>query len=243
MSHKRWVVVLSVVAIALPLFGADTLKRAQVTNTERVDFASGGTIRVDGSYGSLSVEGWDQPEVEIIVTKSLHFGESKTQDQDRARLESVRVVANRTSLTDLTISTTLASRHGDWVPFRSPTTAGGVSVECEIHVPRDTRLVIHHHNGYVSVSGVTGDIEASASRGDIVLMLPDSGSYSIDAKTKLGIVSSDFEGSVHSRYLVGRRFARALTPPTQQLYLRVGFGGITIKTVPPEAGAPVRGVY
>ena len=236
MSHKLLVGFLSVLEVTLPLFGANELKQAKVTGTERVDFAPGGTIRINGSYGSVSVEGWDEAAVEMIVTKSLPFGESKTQDQDQSRLESVRMVANRTSPTDLTISTMLASSYGKWVPFRSST--GGVSVEAEIHVPRDTRLAIHHHTGYVFVGGVTGDIEASAGRGDIVLMLPDSGSYAIDAKTKLGIVSSDFEGSVHSSYLVGRRFARTLTPPAQQLYLRVGFGGITIKAVPPETEAP-----
>ena len=235
MSHKLLVVFLSVLEVTLPLFGANELKQAKVTNTERVDFAPGGTIRISGSYGSVSVEGWDEAAVEMIVTKSLPFGESKTQDQDQNRLASVRMVANRTSPTELTISTMLAS-HGKGVPFRSSTS--GVTVEAEIHVPRDTRLAIHHHTGYVFVGGVTGDIEASASRGDIVLMLPDSGSYTIDAKTKLGIVSSDFEGSVRSRYLVGRRFARTLTPPAQQLYLRMGFGGITIKAVPPEAEAP-----
>ena len=85
MSHKLLVVFLSVLEVTLPLFGANELKQVKITGTERVDFAPGGTIRIRGSYGSVSVEGWDQPEVEIIVTKSLHFGESKTQkDQDRS---------------------------------------------------------------------------------------------------------------------------------------------------------------
>ena len=243
MSHKLSAVFLvSVLAVMLPLLGADELKPAQVTNTERVDFLPGGTLRIDGSYGSLNVEGWDQPTVEISVTKSLRFGESKTQEQGQRRLESIRVVANRNSPSELTISTTLASRQGDWVRFWSPTTTAGVTAEVEVHVPRDTRLAIHHHTGYVFVSGVTGDIEVSVGRGDIVLMLLDSGSYSIDAKTKLGIVSSDFEGSALSRYLVGQRFVRTLTPPSQQLYLRMGFGGITIKAAPPEVEAPMTAV-
>jgi hypothetical protein len=238
MSHKLSIVLLVIMlAVTLPLLGADELQQAQVSNTERVDFAPGGTIRINGSYGSLTVEGWDEPAVEVTVTKSLRFGGSKSQDGGQPRLESIGVVTTRTSATGLTISTTLASRHGDWVPFRSATTTSGVTEEVEIHVPRDTRLEIHHRTGYVFVSGVTSDIMASASRGDIVLMLPDSGSYSIDAKTKLGKVSSDFEGSALSRYLVGQRFVRTLAPPSQTLYLRIGFGGIAIKAVPPEVEA------
>ena len=41
----------------------------ETTATERVPFLPGGTIRLDNSYGYLTVEGWDEPEVEIIVTK------------------------------------------------------------------------------------------------------------------------------------------------------------------------------
>jgi hypothetical protein len=218
--------VFAIAAFVLPLFGADS-KPARVATTERVDFPPGGTIRINGSYGHLVVEGWDRPEVEITVTKS------------GARSNSVRVVTNRASDTELTISTTLPSRHGDWFPFMPPTKTGGVTTEYEIHLPRDTHLAIHNSVGYVFVNGVAGDIDASASRGDILLMLPDSGTYSIDAKTKLGAVSSDFDGSVLSRYLIGQKFARTFPSPSQHLYLRMGFGGITIKAVPPEAEAPV----
>ena len=229
--------VLGAVAVALPLSG-ENQQPVQVSSTERVDFPPGGTIRINGSYGYLVVEGWDQPALEITVTKSLpRPGESKTQDQDR--LEGIHVATNRSSTTELTISTTLPSRHGDWVPFMPPSKTGGVATEYEIQVPRDSRLAIQNRAGYVFVNGVAGDIEASVSRGDIVLMLPDSGTYSIDAKTKLGAVSSDFDGSVLSRYLVGQNFARTPKPPSQHLYLRMGFGGITIKAVPPEGEAPV----
>jgi len=228
---------LSMLSVMLPLFGADELKQPQVNSTERVDFAPGGTIRIDGSYGSLTVEGWDQPAVEITVTKSLRFGGSTTQDQDQPRLESIKLVTNRTSPTELKISTTLASRHGNWSPPLPSTTTNGVGVEYEIHVPRDSRIAIHHGTGMVTISGVTGDIDASAGRGDIMLwLLP--GSYSIDAKTKLGNVSSDFAGAALSKYLMGQRFTHVDPAPSQRLYLRMGFGGITIKEIYPESAAP-----
>jgi hypothetical protein len=98
-------------------------------------------------------------------------------------------------------------------------TSGGVSVEYEIHVPRDSRLAIHHGTDSVSVSGVSGDIDASAGRGDILLWLP-SGAYSLDARTKFGIVSPYLAGTAHN----------------------MGFGGITLKEILPErpgAGRPL----
>jgi hypothetical protein len=183
------------------------------------------------------VEGWDQPAVEITVTKSLRFGGSKTPDQDLPRLESIRVVTNRTSPTELTISTSLVPRHGKWPPPVPKTTTNGVQADYEIHVPRASRLAIHHGTGLVSVRGVTGDIQASAGRGDILLWLAP-GSYSIDARTKLGNVASDFEGASLSQYLTGQRFTRVDAPPSRRLYLRMGFGGITIKQIYPESEVP-----
>ena len=71
-------------------------------------------------------------------------------------------------------------------------------IDYQIHVPRDSKLVIHSVSNYILVSHVSGEIEATCSRGDIVVMLPDAGPYSIDAKSKFGNVLSDFEGRSHS---------------------------------------------
>jgi len=226
MRHPCAIAVLALGALATTLpMSAENQHPVQVSSMERVDFPPGGTVHINGSYGHLVMEGWDRPEVEIAVTKS------------GARSDSVRLVTNRGSDAELTITTTLASRHGDWFPFLPPTTAAGVTTEYEIHVPRDTRLAIHNRAGYVFVNGVAGDIEASVSRGDIMLMLSDSGTYSIDAKTKFGTVSSDFDGPVVSRHLVGQQLGKTLGPPSQHLYLRMGFGGITVKAVPREGEA------
>jgi hypothetical protein len=222
---------LSVLGTTLPVFGQEGRQPAQVTTTERVSFAPGGLIRIDHSYGELNVEGWGQPEVEVTVIKSMPYDyKPKRPDAAAERLGGVRIVTERKSATELVISTVLASRH------RAIT--GGVRAEYEIHVPRNSGLAIHHGTGSVSVRGVTGDIEAIAGRGDIMLWLPP-GSYSIDAKTKLGNVSSEFEGAALSQYLVGQRFTR-VSPlaPSHRLYLRMGFGGLTIKGILPESEAP-----
>ena len=108
-----------------------------------------------------------------------------------------------------------------------------MEADYEIHVPRDSRLAIRHGSGFEQVRGVTGDIQASASRGDILLWLP-LGSYSIDAATRFGTVSSELDGAAHDLLLVGKRFGRASPGPTHHLELRMGFGGITIRQIPPE---------
>lgn len=169
-----------------------------------------------------------------------------TRAEVRARIEevgilpaSISVVTDRRSETELSITTTLASRHGTWAPPLPPTTKAGVTVEYQIHAPRNSRLVIKHGTGNVVVSNMTGDVEASSRGGDILLMLPDSGTYSIDARSKLGTVSSDFAGDSHRLHLVGSGFARVTPLPSRRIHVRTGMGGITIKAVPVQADAPL----
>jgi len=224
------------VAQSIPAGGADVVgKPAEVTTTDHMNFAPGGLIRIEGSYGTLNVEGWDKAEVEVTVTRSrpLRFGDSPKPDQDKRRLESIGIKTVLKSPAELTISTTLRSVHRAWFSPLPRTTTNDVDADYEIHVPRDSRLAIQHRVGFVQVRGVTGDIQASAGRADILLWLP-LGDYSIDAKTKFGIVSSDLGGTAHDRYLVGEHFARATPAPSHRLDLRVGFGGITIRQIPPE---------
>jgi hypothetical protein len=233
------VVPLSLLGMILPLRGEGGIKPPpEKTITERVDFAPGGMIRINGSYGDLNVEGWDRPEVEVTVIKTLPYGHKPKQpDQGAADLDRVRIVTEHKSPPELTISTELPSRHPAWTPPFTRHTTGGVIVEYEIHVPRDSRLAIHHGTGSVSVSGVAGDMEARAGRGDILLWLPP-GTYSLDARTKFGIVSSDLDGAAHNKYLIGESFTQANPPPAHRLYLRMGFGGITLKKILPESQAP-----
>jgi len=233
------VVALSLLGITLPVRGEGGIKQPpQTTTTEHMDFAPGGVIRINGSYGELNVDGWDRPEIEVTVSKSLPYGyEPKRADQAKAHLDGVRIVTERKTSAEATISTELPLRHLRWTPPFGRHTAGGVMIQYEIHVPRDSHLAIHHGTGSVSVSGIAGDIDASVGRGDILLWLPP-GSYSLDAKTKFGIVSSDIEGSARNKYLIGESFTKANPPPTHRLHLRMGFGGITVKEILPESHAP-----
>src|SRR5580704_7233391 len=81
------------ISIAAPLFGQSGGKKLiEVTNTQQVAFQPGGTIHLNHSYGYLSVEGWDQPQVEITVVKSLdNLYDAKDQAEATKRVESVKV--------------------------------------------------------------------------------------------------------------------------------------------------------
>lgn len=231
---------LGVAWAALPLPGADGLdakvpkQSFEVTSTERVNFLPGGTIRLVNSYGYVTVEGWDEPEVEVTVTKSTnHFFDPEKKAEAERRLKQVHVVIERRSATELAISTTPPARN-PLIESLAPNSRRGVTVDYGVRVPRDSRLVIHQDAGYVWVSDVTGDIDANSRTGDMIVLLPDPGPYLIDARTRLGSVSSDFIGKGHYRFVAGTHFAYGTQTPPRRIHLRMGCGSITIKKGPPS---------
>src|SRR5579871_39759 len=190
-----------------PVLADENLKPpAQVLSTEHFEFAPGGTIRVDGSYGDIYVEGWDQPQVEVNILKLMPFQYKPRHPKESAQhLDALHVIAQKRSATELVISTDLPHRTGPLLlvsPPLRPTTKGDVRLEYGIRVPNNSRLEVHHGVGTVSISGVTGEIQAYCHRGDIVLWLQESGAFLIDAKSKFGKVSSDFTGHSGTQFLL-----------------------------------------
>jgi hypothetical protein len=241
---------LSAMGTALSVFAAQgpgekgPKQSFEANSTERVNFLPGGTISLNSSYGYLTVEGWDEPEVEITVTKRTNgFYQPERKEKAGQYFEQVHVVTERRSDKELAISTKLPARHGfpsailpsrRMVVTMPKTSKRGVTVEYTVHVPRDSRVVVHHDNGYVWVSDVTGDLEVDSHTGDMIVMLPDAGRYSIDARTRMGSVSSDLMGQGHKQILVGSHFVRAVQAPSRRVFLRMGRGSITIKNGPPS---------
>ena len=243
---------LSAMGTVLPLLAAEgpgargPKQSFEVTSNERASFSPGGTMRLDNSYGFLTGEGWDEPEVQVTVTKSTdRFFEPARKQKAEQRFDQVRVAAKRQSDREFAITTALPVRSslftsvlpsGEMIVTMPllPKTKRGVTVEYSVHVPRDSRLVIHHDNGYVWVSDVTGDIEVDSHTGDMIVMLPDPGLYSIDARSRVGTVLSDFAGKTNSQFLLGTHFAYAGQAPSRRVHLRMGRGSITIKAGPPS---------
>jgi hypothetical protein len=236
MTYKLAASCIALCAIATAPLTADgeTIQRPQqVSSTERVSFAPGGTIRFNNSFGDLYVEGWDQPQVEMTLIKS--FDDYQPPKNGAERLERVQFTTEHPSANELAIGTAIPSRGFFRHPFGGK---GDVTVRYELRVPSDSHLVIHHGGGNLLIGNVTGGIEATNREGDIVLMLPASGPYAIDARSKMGTVISDFAGKAHVRYFIGERFAGDEANAPRKIFLRVGFGGITIQEVPPEALPP-----
>jgi putative adhesin len=230
MSRKSSGSLLIVLLTAIALQAADEPEsRVQITNTERIEFPAGGTLRLNNSVDELTVTGWDRPEVEITTIKSTRALYS-AQKREKAAQDLAKIQIKTARQGNEVVITTEHPRpligHADFY------------LEYRINAPREARLAVDHKSGEVHVENLVSDIHIAVSRGAISLRLPEESQNAIDAQTSVGSILSDFPGQTQRRHdLVGYRFTG--TPPAapHNLYLRIGCGDITIVKIrkPPYA--------
>ncbi len=204
-------------------YAADPQAQAvRTVKTERLDLPSGGSLRITKLAGDVSVEGWDRPEVEVTTTRSTAGSYSAAErDKIAAQLDAIRITVGRQG-NDVVIggdpkglrSLSLWSRSGFYFHYR-------------IYAPRAARLVVEHLSGELHVDNLTGDIDANLSQGEIALRLPED-KYAIQAKSRIGGITSDFAGKQDRIWPFGHRFASSEPQAAHELNLEVGFGDIIL---------------
>ena len=225
------------------LLAADEPKQyVQVRKTERVDFPSGGVLRLTNSVGILNVEAWDRPDVEITTIKSSKVEyDAREREKIRKELDSVHVTAERRG-NELVITT-------DYPPefaFPRPYPLGGGSgfnLEYRIKAPSAARLIADLRVGEVNIDNLVADVQVTLRQGEIMLHLSEEARYDIHARSDIGAVNSDFPVKQKRRkWLIGVRTAHEVAQAPHKLNLKVGFGDIVILKTrvpkPPEPLAP-----
>lgn len=232
--------VLSLCSVCL-LPGYDEAKqKVEVTKTEKADFPAKGTLRLEHSTGDLTIEGWDQPNVEITTTKSSKE-EYLPADRDKATKELDRVHVSTKRDGDALVITTEYPRHLAF-PWVTPLqTVTNFDLDYVIKVPRNARLIVKHDDGEVHIDDVTGNIDATARQGLIALRLVTETPPLIDAKSFVGTVNSDFAGQETLHWLhFGHTFVDDAKSAPQKLNLKIGYGDIVIlKAHEPKSPPPV----
>jgi hypothetical protein len=214
------------------LFADDeSRQKVRVVHTERADFPSGGWLRLKNSIGEVTVEGWERPDVEIATVKSTRVAlASRDREKASHELDQVRISVQRQG-GELIVTTEFPRHLG--LP-------SSLDLDYNIKVPMNARLAVDHGIGEVHVDNLTSDIHVTLRNGGITLQLPQEGKYGIDAKSDFGSVTSDFPGhEKRTRWMLGHQFVQG-APATHNLFLRVGFGDITIMKIQgPPKSAPV----
>ena len=207
-----------------------------VLTAQHVNFAPGGAIRITGSTGQLNIEGWDRPEVQIQVTRTLYREDTPAErERVKKQLEAIRLSWEQPSPGQLVLSTVFP-KHRFPVSLYSKCEVG---LDYRIMVPRNSKLEIQHAMGDVTIYDVSGDLDARIRSGDIVAQLPQPGNYQIDARSGLGTVYTDLGGTWRAPFLIGQRFSGTAAAPARQIHFRSGVGGISIVKMSAPAAVPV----
>src|SRR5262245_864274 len=203
-----------------------TKQKAKITSTERLEFGMRGLIQIVDSFGEVNVEGWDQPDVELTVNKTTQKQyEPKNLAKGMKELERIKIQMERVGESSLlVIKTTFPSR----TPTRIMRGKTNLDLEYKIKIPRTSRLMIKHDIGEVVVSNIDGDIEATNRIGELKLVLPDTNQYSVDARVKIGDVSSEFGPTTQRQKLLGAKLDSDPPSSARRLFLRVGIGDIEV---------------
>jgi hypothetical protein len=225
-------------ALCLPAHAQTVEEReAESTTTQSLEFGARGTIQIVDSHGSVKVEGWDKEEVELTVTKKTQkkYG-SKDLAKAEKGLERVKVVMEVVAENAMLV---IDTKYPSWTPFRMFGGKTNLNLNYLIKVPRQSTLFIKHGIGEVDVTNISGDIEATASIGEITLRLPEENIYAVNARARIGDVSSAFGPATQRQgpFSVGAKLEGEPVAPTRRVYLRVGIGDIQVtKLPPPESG-------
>ena len=216
-------------AFGLPVHAQGVAKReAEVTTKQSLELGPRGTIQIVDSFGSVKVEGWDRDEVEMTVTKRTH---KKYEPKDLAKaekgLERFKVTMESVNETSMVV---INSTYLSWTPARMFRGKTNLDLKYLIKAPRQSTLLIKHSIGDVEVTDISGDIEATASIGELTLKLPEGQDYTVDARVRIGDVSSEF-GQVSQRQgflAVGAKLAGDPAATARRIFARLGIGDIHV---------------
>jgi hypothetical protein len=219
--------VFALTAHGLQAAAGESSKSLQSTNTQHLDFPSGGTLRLDKSIGELKLEAWDQPGVEITTVKWVKIKGDKPPKATAKDLDKINVKADRKD-NEIVVSTSFPKHNVILQPF---TGLSDFELEYRIKAPKDAKLAIDHQIGEIHIAGFAGDIHATNGMGQITVAVVPGTQYAIDARSKLGAIDSDTEGKEKKRLKFGHTFV-SQSQNAKKLYLRIGSGDITILDTP-----------
>ncbi len=182
---------------------------------------STGTLEIDARTGNVTVEGWDEPRVEVEAEKVVRAGsEAKARPlYDRVRVELVggdKLVTLRA----------LFPARRPWRPFRGESK---LSVNFRIKMPYDANLKLACVDGDVRITGIAGGELLRINYGDVEIDVPDVYHLrSLFAHAWVGYVESDLTGMSSDGAGLQQKVSFYNPYGTQDISVRVRMGGVFI---------------
>jgi hypothetical protein len=153
-------ILLTVVATGAWGRQAPVLEVAEVVDMHQTLINSGGTLEVKESHGNVKIIGWEQPQIEVTVTKSTTRRFTREDiDHAIAELDRIVVTTDHVGENRVVIRTQFPSRDG-----YIRTARGGkskVKLNYTIKVPKETKIIVTQDEGQVSVKNISSNVEVT----------------------------------------------------------------------------------
>ena len=160
------------VGVAILLAGLAGVEPAGAQSREfnqTVNLNAGGSLRVDGSIGSIRITSWDKPQVEIRARIEAPDDVSDEYARQAVEATAIDVTGDQTSVTVASnyerVPHLRLGRWGSWGnnDRREP------PVHYDIRAPRSLRLSIDSDRGPAMVQGFEGAVDVVVDRGELTL--------------------------------------------------------------------------
>lgn len=212
-----------VMAAALLIAAAPAARADEFSKTSHYSarMFSTGVLVIDARTGDLTIEGWDNPRVEVEAEKVVRAGsEAKAKPlYDRLRVELV----GQDNL--VTLRAVYPARR-PWRPFRGESK---LSVNFHIKMPYDASLKLSSVDGDVRISGIVGRELLRVNYGDVEIDVPDVYHLrSLFAHAWVGYVQSDLHGLEGDSSGLQQKVSFYNANGTQDISVRVRMGGVFI---------------
>jgi uncharacterized protein YaiE (UPF0345 family) len=206
MRHLRFVPVLAALTALsmLPLAGCTWIDSDRVSSDFHATVAHApANLEVDNAVGSITIDAWDQPGIEVDATK-------RGPSYDAVNAIKINVASNARTVT---------------VTTHFPSGSTNSKVEYTIHAPAAIALRLTQSVGAIKSTGFTGDVDERTSTGAIEsslgalggsqqvrinvsvgaikVSLPSNADAAVSASTSVGAIKSDFPLSI-TRTMVGQ---------------------------------------
>jgi len=209
-----------------------TSRNVHQNDRRSFDLAQNATVSVENVAGSIDVQTWDRPRIEIEIDK---YGESQS-DLANTNVTIDRNASDFSARTEYRRENGIASRGG--------------AVDYRLHVPKNVKLTVNNVSGPVRATGLGSDakisttsgsihltfvklgsgqdVSAKAVSGRITIEAPQNAGASVDASTISGAVTSDFASLHPERGTVGMKANGRIGNAGATLKLETVSGAIAI---------------
>jgi len=178
-----------------------------------------GLLTIETRVGDITIEGWDEPRLEIEAEKVVR---AKSEQAAKPLYERLQISLEGQDKNVLL--RTLYPPRRLWRPFHGESK---LSVNYRIHMPYDANLDIKSVDGDISIRGLVGTQRVRLSYGDVEIRVPDVYHLrQLRAHTLLGYVQSDLHGEDSAGFSKGLSYWNA--GGTQNIDIRVRMGGIFV---------------